>query len=113
MAASLGVFVAASLGVPAHADTPEQWAETPGVSGFEVILVLFLLPAVLFGVITLLAALPAIIRGDLAEPGKGWHNESAWFGGPSKGVEALSAQPTQELAAGNAGNEKGGASARW
>lgn len=92
------------LGAPslALADTPAGWADSPHVSGFQFLLVLFLIPGGLAIVIGLLAALPAIIRGNKGyQPGRPFISDPQWFGGTAKGEAA------------DEDSDTGGASARW
>ena len=59
--------------------------------------------------ISLLAALPSLVKGDPYEPGQAWRSEAEWFGGPLKGVAgADQVDPKQIETAG----DQGGAGAR-
>jgi hypothetical protein len=106
-----GAFVAGvTLAAPASADTPSNWENSPDVTGFDALVVLFLIPLGLFLVISLLAALPSLVKGDSYEPGQAWRSEGEWFGGPRKGVAgADQVDPKQIEAAG----DRGGAGARF
>lgn len=58
-----GVFLAlVGVGGAGLADTPSNWADSPHVSGFQFLLVLFLIPLALFLVIATLTALPSWVR---------------------------------------------------
>lgn len=94
---------------PAYADAPSAWSKPPHVSGLDFLLVLVLIPLGIGLVITLLTMLPSLKSGNVYEPGTPWRSESAWFGGPRKGVEAADAGA---LPAGSS-SRKGGASAKW
>ncbi len=96
--------------VPASADAPSTWENTPDVSGFQALLVLFLIPAGLFVVISLLAALPSLIKGDSYEPGQSWRSEGEWFGGPHKGVAGADHVDQAQI---EAAGDRGGAGARF
>lgn len=110
-ALSLGVAGLVLAPAAALADTPASQPDAPHVSGLEYLLVLVLIPAGLFVVITLFAALPSMIRDKDYEPGQSWRSEPEWFGGPRKGVEAADDVPAGELEAGK--SDRGGASGTW
>lgn len=101
---------AAVLAAPmaAYADTPQDWPDAPHVSGLDFLLVLFLIPAGIAVVISVLAALPSMIGNKGYEPGQAWRSEPEWFGGPRKGVEAAGDEAGDVDEAG-----KGSTSARW
>ena len=62
-AASAGLCLAlVGIGGAASADTPTNWEGSPDVSGFQFILVLFLIPLGLFLVISTLSALPSLMK---------------------------------------------------
>lgn len=110
-ALALGLVALVVLPVPAMADTPAAWDDAPHVSGLQFLVVLVLIPAGLFAVIALLAALPSIISDKGYEPGQTWSSEGEWFGGPRKGVEAA-----EDLTAGQieaAESDRGGVSGTW
>jgi hypothetical protein len=92
----------------AMAEPPENWEVAPTVGALDALLVIVGLPLLLFALITLLVYVPSMVRGEKYTPGLAWRNQSEWFGGPQKGVEAVdtTAPPT-------AGTQKGGVSARW
>ena len=100
-----GAFAAGvMLADPASADTPSNWENSPDVTGFDALVVLFLIPLGLFLVISLLAALPSLVKGDSYEPGQAWRSEGEWFGGPRKGLDESSEESADNT---------GGAGARW
>ncbi|MDQ6686146.1 MAG: hypothetical protein M3Z50_00800 [Actinomycetota bacterium] len=114
--ARLGVatslFLAVSLASsPASADAPRAWGPEPHVSGFQFLLVLFLIPLSLALVISLLVSLPSMMHKRGYEPGHAWRAETEWFGGPDKGVAAL--DEVSPAALENAREQTGGVSARW
>jgi hypothetical protein len=75
------------------------------------LLVLVVIPLGLALVISLLAVVPSMIRGERYTPGLAWRNENEWFGGPKDGLEATDKTDPQALEA--AEGARGGASARW
>ena len=99
------------LAAPALAAPPSTWQEAPPVSGFQMLLVLVIIPGAAFIAITLLVFVPSWARGQKYQPGQAWHGESTWFGGPQDGIEAAD-QVTAEAVEG-ARADRGGASARW
>jgi len=105
---SLGVVGSAVLlAAPAHATgTPEGWSDPEPVSTFEVLVLLFAGPFMLFVLISLAVYLPAMARGEKVTPGE---PESEWFGGPRQGVEAADRVDPRALE----GKGTGGASGRW
>ena len=106
-----GALVAGVLfAVPASADAPSSWESSPDVSGFEALMVLFLIPLGLFIVISLLAALPSLVKGDSYEPGQAWRSEGEWFGGPLKGVAGADQVDPKQL---ESAGDQGGAGARF
>ena len=112
VAAVAGALVALVMfPTAALADTPEGWDKAPHVSGLEFLLVLFLIPAGLFLVISLLAALPSMISDKGYEPGQTWRSEPEWFGGASKGVDAADAVTPAQIESKDA--ERGGTSGAW
>lgn len=107
VALATGALLVLAAPAAALADTPESWADAPEVSGFDFLLVLALIPLGLAAVIALLALVPALVRGNKGyQPGRAWHAEPLWFGGPREGADAADK-------AGTADTETGGASARW
>lgn len=104
-------FVLLSAG-PALAVPPEGWPAAEPVSTLNALLLLVGGPVALFAIITMFVYLPSMSRGETYTPGLAWHNENEWFGGPRGGVDAADAvapEPTD----GDAGSDRGGASARW
>ncbi len=111
-AVSVGIIASVLLPASAIADTPEAWPADPHVSGLQFLVVLVLIPAALFVVITLLAALPSMVSDKGYEPGQAWRSEAEWFGGPSdKGVEAAGSATPAQIEAADA--ERGGTSGTW
>lgn len=111
VAAALGVVALVLLPSAALADTPDTWTAAPHVSGLQFLVVLFLIPAGLFLLISLLAALPSMISDKGYEPGQTWRSDAEWFGGASKGVDAAEAVTPGQIESGDA--ERGGASGKW
>jgi hypothetical protein len=97
--------------VAALADTPAAWEDEKHVSGLQFLVVLVLIPAGLFVVISLLAALPSMISDKGYEPGQSWRSEAEWFGGPRKGLEATDEVSPEEIEA--AESDRGGTSGKW
>jgi hypothetical protein len=108
---SVGVFALAMLPASALADTPATAPDAPHVSGLQWLVVLVLIPASLFVVISLLAALPSLLGDKGYEPGQSWRSEPEWFGGPGKGIEAADEVSTQQIEAAESG--RGGTSGKW
>jgi uncharacterized RDD family membrane protein YckC len=113
--AALGLSVLAVLsGVlldAAAADTPADWEKAPAVSGFEFLLVLFLIPLGLALVISFLAFIPSLLGDHGYQPGQSWRGESEWFGGPRKGIAAADEVTPDRLEA--ASTDTGSTSGRW
>ncbi len=99
-----------TVAAPALASAPEQWGSTPSVSPLHALLVLGVIPAGLFVLITLLVYVPSMARGQKYQPGLAWRNEPEWFGGPRAGVAAADQTDSEAIAA---DGERGGASAHW
>lgn len=97
------------VAAPALAAPPQTWPQEPHVTGFDFLLVLFIIPAGIALLIALLVSIPSMVRGQKYTPGQAWRNESEWFGGPKDGLEAADKTDT----AAEAEKERGGASARW
>lgn len=106
-AASAAPFVAA----PALAAPPETWPEGSQVSAFDMLLVIALIPLGLALLISVLAYVPAMARGERYTPGLAWRRENEWFGGPKDGLETVDRGDTARDD--DAATERGGASARW
>lgn len=96
------------VSAPAFAAPPEAWPKAEPVSGLAFLLVLLLIPLGLALLVTVLAYVPVLVRGQNYTPGQAWRSENEWFGGPKDGLEA--ADQTDPNAA---EGERGGASARW
>jgi hypothetical protein len=100
-----------ALPAVASADTPQAWADDPHVSGLDFLLVLLVIPLGLGLVISLLAALPSMIRDRGYEPGQSWRAEAEWFGGPQKGVGATEQLSPEQIESAESG--RGGTSGQW
>ena len=111
IASAAGLVALVLAPVAAFADEPAAWGSQPHVSGWQFLVVLVLIPAGLFLVITLLAALPSMIRDKGYEPGQPWSSEPEWFGGPRQGVEAAEVTTPAQLEGG--ASEQGGTSGTW
>lgn len=111
LVAVAALFSVLAAPVAAFADEPAAWANEPHVSGLQFLVVLVLIPASLFVVIALFAALPSMIKDKGYEPGQSWRSQPEWFGGPSKGVEAADGVTPQQIEAAEA--EQGGTSGKW
>jgi NADH:ubiquinone oxidoreductase subunit 5 (subunit L)/multisubunit Na+/H+ antiporter MnhA subunit len=111
IAFAVGLFALVSLPVAALADTPRAWEEEPHVSGLQFLVVLVLIPAGLFALVSLFAALPSMIKDKGYEPGQSWRSEAEWFGGPRKGIEATDELSHEQIEA--AESDRGGTSGQW
>jgi hypothetical protein len=111
LAVSAALFAFLLAPVAAFADTPAAWQNEKHVSGLQFLVVLFLIPAGLFLVISLLAALPSMISDKGYEPGQAWRSEAEWFGGPRKGLEAADEVSPEQIEA--AETDRGGTSGQW
>lgn len=101
-----------ALAVPAAAAEPEAWEPAPDVSPLGFLLVLLIIPLGAAAVISLLAVLPSMARGDRGyQSGQPWRGDSEWFGGPTKGVQAAEEVTPEQIEARSQGT--GGTSARW
>lgn len=105
------VAASTALAAPASAAPPEQWEPAPEVSGMDMLLVLVLIPLGLFVVISLLAAIPSMIRGEGGyHPGLAWRHEPEWFGGPRDGLEKADKSDPEAV---ESASGRGGASGHW
>lgn len=111
LALSVALFGLLLAPVAAFADTPAAWENEKHVSGLQFLVVLVLIPAGLFVVISLLAALPSMIGDKGYEPGQAWRSEPEWFGGPRKGLEATDEVKPEQIEA--AESDRGGTSGKW
>lgn len=100
-----------AAGTPAFAAAPEQWDPVPDVSALHALLILLVIPLGLVLVISFLAVVPDLIRGERYEPGRPWRNQPEWFGGPQKGLEAADEAEPKAVEQGH--EDRGGASANW
>ncbi len=99
----LGAFAALLVAAgPASADVPEGWSDPGPMSMGHLLLLIVAIPVALGVVISLLAALPGLLRGEGIAGG----NSGDWLGGPRKGTAELAA-PDGEA------SQAGGASAGW
>lgn len=114
-ALALTPAVFALTAAPALAAPPTSWVEEEPVSPLGFLLVLVLLPAALFAVISLLAWLGSSGKGGSGyQPGLAWRHEPEWFGGPRDGLDKAGQPPALQGAdAGDGTDPKGGASGRW
>ena len=96
---------------PVAADRPAAWEEAPDPSLLSFLLVLVLIPLGIAAVLTLLTVLPAMASDKGYEPGQSWRGESAWFGGPTKGVESADNVTPEQIEAASRG--RGGTSGKW
>ena len=109
--ALLPAALVTTLATPALAAPPNGWPEVEPVSPMSFLLVLVLIPAGLFVLISLLVAIPSMARGDSSyQPGLAWRNEPEWFGGPRDGL--TKADERTQVESGEP-SQQGGASARW
>ena len=111
VALAVSIFALVSLPAFAFADTPDAWQDEKHVSGLQFLVVLVLIPAGLFLVISLLAALPSMISDKGYEPGQSWRSEAEWFGGPRKGLDAADEVTPQQIETAEA--DRGGTSGQW
>ena len=111
MALSVTLFGLLLAPVAAFADAPAAWENEKHVSGLQFLIVLVLIPAGLFVVISLLAALPSMISDKGYEPGQSWRSEAEWFGGPRKGLDAADEVTPEQIEASEA--DRGGTSGKW
>jgi hypothetical protein len=111
LALSVGLFATVLLPISAFAEEPRSWQNAPHVSGLQFLVVLVLIPAGLFTIISVLASLPYMIGNKGYEPGQSWRSEPEWFGGPRKGVEAAEEIPAKQIEASD--SQTGGTSGTW
>jgi hypothetical protein len=104
-AITAGSFVAATVVStgPALADVPQGWSDPDKMSWGHLLLIILVIPIGLAIVISLLAALPGLVKG---EGFAGGHAGGQWLGGPRKGTAELAGPDSEH-------SEAGGASARW
>jgi hypothetical protein len=112
LAVACSTVLASALLSPAAAAEPEQWEPAPDASPLGFLVVLVLIPLAAAAVISLLAVLPSLARGNRGyQPGQAWRGDSEWFGGPTKGVQAAEAMTPEQIEARS--KDTGGTSARW
>jgi hypothetical protein len=104
-ALAAGSFVAATVVLtgPALADVPAGWSDPDPMSWGHLLLLILVIPVGLAIVISLLAALPGLVKGEGLTGG---HAGGQWLGGPRKGTAELAGPDSKT-------SEAGGASARW
>ena len=86
--------------------TKQPGQSYPALGTGMTILLFVVLPAGIFLVIAVLAALPSLLKRPRYRPGKPWDHDPLWFAGPD--------DPEQAIARARAGvTAKGGASAEW
>lgn len=87
--------------LPAHAGVPEGWSDPAKVDPLHYLFVLAGGPLILFVIVALLAAAPALARGEKVlaaqQPAEG-----EWIGGPRQGTDELPAPDGAESHAGGA-----------
>lgn len=94
--------VAVGTAGPASADVPTGWSDPDPMSVGEMLLILVGIPVALAIVISVLVALPGLLKGEGLTGGQ----PTEWVGGPRKGTAELAAPDGEH-------SEAGGASARW
>ncbi|MDH2415057.1 hypothetical protein [Nocardioides sp. CER19] len=99
-ATAAGVIVGAG---PASADVPEGWAPDTHMSWGHLLVLILAIPVGLAIIISLLAALPGLVKGEGITGG---HAGGQWLGGPRQGTSELAGPDSEE-------SKAGGASARW
>jgi hypothetical protein len=100
-AALLTVPVVALFTTPAlAAGVPEGWSNPDPVEPLHFLFIVAGAPVILFLVIALLTAAPALIRGEKVFATTA--TEGEWLGGPRQGTEALPAPDGEGSAAGGA-----------
>jgi hypothetical protein len=97
----------------AFADPPASWPDNDSVPPLGPLLVLLVIPAALFVLITLLVYLPSMSKGEGYRPGQAWRGEPEWFGGPRGGIEAIDSSAPPAVGAGGTDTTRGGTSGRW
>jgi hypothetical protein len=107
-AVTASLVVATAAGViagsgPASADVPEGWAPETHMSWGHLLVLIIAIPVGLAIIISLLAALPSLVKGEGITGG---HAGGQWLGGPRQGTSELADPDSDE-------SKAGGASARW
>jgi hypothetical protein len=105
-AVTAGSFAAASvlLAGPAMAEVPNGWAPDTDMSWGHLLVIIFAIPIGLAIVISLLVALPGLVKGEGLTGGHVAGGQ--WLGGPRKGTSELAGPDSEH-------SQAGGASARW
>lgn len=107
-AVTLGALVAVVAALllldvsPAMADVPQGWSDPEPMSWGHLLVVIAAIPIGIAVVISVLAALPGLVKGEGLTAG----SSAEWLGGPRTGTSELAA-PDGEA------SEAGGASAQW
>ena len=104
-------LVLGALATPAFADTPEAWEKAPDVSPLGFLMVVLILPLGAAAVISLLALLPSLANDSGYQPGQAWRGDTEWFGGPTKGVQAVDTVTPDQIE--QSSKDAGGTSGRW
>lgn len=82
------------------------------MSTLEALLIFVVGPALIFGVIVLLAMAPSLAKGPRYRLGQEWDAKAEWFGGDLEpGTDGAPQLPAGSAAAPDL--DQGGASARW
>lgn len=100
----LGILGSVLLAAPAMAERPENWATPESVQFMDFFLLVLVFPLAATVVITLLAIVPALVKGEKLAPNAA-PIEDQWLGGP-KGGKA-------ELESTGSAKDAGGASGQW
>lgn len=111
--ALLLVTAAATAAGAAALDDGEVPGEPLGV--LRTLLLFVVVPATIYGVITLLAMLPSMVRGGgkRYRPASGWSHDPVWFAGPDDPAAAVAAADRSAVPTGQTPTQKGGASGEW
>ena len=96
------VLATLALVGPASADVPQGWSDPDEMSVGHLLVLIAGLPIALGLVISLLVALPGLVKGEGLTGGQ----PTEWIGGPRQGTSELAAPDVE-------GSQAGGASARW
>ena len=73
-------------------------------------MVLFLIPLGLFRVISLLAVLPSLVKGDAYEPGQSWRSEASGSAARSRALPAPTRSTPEQL---ESAADQGGGGDQW
>lgn len=100
----LGIVGTVMLAAPALAERPEAWETPESVQFMDFFLLVLALPLAAAVVITLLAILPALVKGEKLSPNAA-PVEDQWLGGPKGGKNELESSESVK--------DAGGASGKW